>query len=383
MDFAPTDEQRMLLDGVDRFMARHLPPDEVRRRDADRDPPYFLLPLMGEMGLLGQTVPEDHGGSGGDWLTLALVQERMGYHAFMAVVLLNRVACFGIESILAGGSEEQRQEFLPALVRGEANFAMALTEPGAGSDAGGIRTRAAKTDGGWVINGRKTWISGAEAATRMVVACRSGDQPRGSRGVTMLLVPPGAKGVSMTRLEKVGNNCSLSWDIGFEDVFVRDDAVLGEPDAGFDVLRATLRFARAGLAASVVGVAQAAVDTALEHAQTREQFGRPIGSFQTIAHRLADMQTSVDLARLATYRLAWMIDQDLPCEREAAQDAVRRRVAGQRQRPVPKRAGIEHRRPGGVGDLPVVSGIGLSEVRLVGLAGQTHARVGRDLDGPR
>ena len=319
MNFSVSDEQRMLLDSIDRFMAQHLPPAEVRRRDAEADPPYRLLPLMGEMGLLGITTPEADGGLGSDWQTLVLVQERMGYHAFMAVALLNRVTCFGLESIRAGGNAQQRQVLIPKLIAGDAAFALALTEPGAGSDAGGIITRATKVDGGWRVNGRKTWISGAESATYMVTACRTGAEKRGTRGVTMFLIPPDAPGISMTPLTKVGNNCSLSWDIGFEDVFVPDDAVLGEVGKGFSILRNTLKYARAGLAASVTGVAQAAVDCALAHARERRQFGRSIGSFQTISHRLADMQTAVDLSRLMVGKLAWSIDQGEDCTRLAAQ----------------------------------------------------------------
>ncbi|MEQ9198809.1 MAG: acyl-CoA dehydrogenase, partial [Rhodospirillales bacterium] len=208
---------------------------------------------------------------------------------------------------------------IPRLIAGDAAFALALTEPGAGSDAGGIITRATKVDGGWRVNGRKTWISGAESATFMVTACRTGTEKRGTRGVTMFLIPPDAPGISMTPLAKVGNNCSLSWDIGFEDVFVPDNAVLGEVGKGFGILRDTLKYARAGLAASVTGVAQAAVDCALTHAKERRQFGRSIGSFQTISHRLADMQTAVDLSRLLVGKLAWSIDQGADCTRLAAQ----------------------------------------------------------------
>jgi len=319
MDFEFSHEQKLLLDSVDAFMARHLPPAEVRARDAAADPPDHLLPLMGEAGFLGLPVPEEQGGSGGDWRTMALVQERLGYHATIAAVLFNRVTCFGIMTLLTSGSARQQAEFLEALIAGRASFALALSEPNAGSDAGGITSRARKTDAGWRINGRKTWISGAAAATRMVVACRTGEAPRGHQGVTLFLVDPDAPGVSMTLLDKVGSRCSLSYDIGFDDVVVPDDAVVGVVDRGFDALRRTLFYARCGLSAAVVGTAQAAVDLALEHARTRHQFGRPIGSFQAIAHRLARMQTEVDQARLLTYRLAWLIDTGRPCDREAAQ----------------------------------------------------------------
>ncbi len=319
MDFELSEEQRLLLDSVDLFMARHLPPEEMRVRDAAADPPDFLLPLMGEAGFLGLPVPEELGGGGGDWRTMALVQERLGYHATIAAVLFNRVTCFGVMTLLASGSDAQKSAFLGALIAGQASFALALSEPGAGSDAGGIACRARRSDGGWRINGRKTWISGAASATRLVVACRTGSAPRGTRGVTLFLVDPEVPGVSMTLLDKVGNRCSLSYDIGFDDVDVPDSAIIGDVDMGFDALRQTLFYARSGLSAAVVGTAQAAVDLALEHAKTRQQFGRPIGSFQAIAHRLARMQTAVDQARLLTYRLAWLIDSGGPCGRAAAQ----------------------------------------------------------------
>lgn len=318
MDFSLSEENRLLLDSIDRFMQQHLPPAQVRRRDEAADPPYHLLPLMGDMGLLGLATPQDHGGSGNNWRTMALVQERLGYHATMAAILFNRVTCFGIQTLLACGSEEQRNRYLPRLLKGEATFALALTEPGAGSDAGAIVTRAQAVEGGWKVNGRKVWISGAESATRIVVACRTGTAARGHSGISLLLIPPDATGVSMTPLEKVGNKCSLTWDIGFDDVYVPASELLGKRDDGFKTLKATLFYARAGLSAAVTGTAQACVDTALKHATERHQFERPIAAFQSIRHRLARMQVQVDQARLLSYRLAWLIDTGAPCEREAA-----------------------------------------------------------------
>lgn len=319
MDFAATDEQDMLLASIDRLIDRHLPPDEVRRRDADAEPPDHLLPLMAEIGLFSLPVPEASGGAGGDWRTMALVQERFGRHATMAAILFNRVTCFGIMTLLKSGSAAQRAEFLPRLMAGEGAFSLALTEPGAGSDAGALATRATKAGDGWIISGRKTWISGAASALRLVVACRTGSEKRGSRGVTLFLVPPDADGVSMTPLEKIGNRCSPTFDIGFDDVHVPDAAIIGPRDDGFAALKRTLFFARSGLASALVGTAQAAVDSAVEHARTRIQFGRPIGAFQAIAHRLAGMQTRVDQARLLARALAEAIDAETPTDRLAAQ----------------------------------------------------------------
>ncbi len=319
MAFGTTEEQHLLLESVDRLLMRHLPPDEIRRRDAEADPPDHLLPLMAEMGLLGLAVPESQGGAGANWQTMALVQERLGYRATMAALLFNRVTCFGIMTLLSSGSEEQRATYLPRMLAGEGAFALALTEPGAGSDAGAIATRAKPSEGGWSLTGQKLWISGAASALKLVVAARTGTQRRGSDGITLFLVSPDVDGIAMTPLDKIGNRCSPTYDIAFDGVFVPGDAVLGTLDAGFDCLRKTLFFGRTGLSAAVVGTAQAAVDTAAAHARERVQFDRPIGRFQTLAHRLAIMQTEVDQVRLLVRNLAWAIDNGEDCARLAAQ----------------------------------------------------------------
>lgn len=308
-----------LLASLDRLMERHLPRSEVRRRDREEDPPQHLLPLFAELGLFALAVPPAHGGTGPHWRVLTRVQERMAQHAFMAAVLFNRVVCFGMSSVMTYGSTAQQATLLPDLLAGRCLISLALTEPGAGSDAGAVATRAERNGDGWRLTGRKTWISGAESARFMVVAARTDAGSSGPRGVTLFLVPPDARGVSMTKLDKLGNRCSLSWDIGLDGVHVPHDSLMGELGDGFRHLMSTLNAARAGLAASVVGVAQAAVDDAVTHAKSRVQFGKRIGDFQVIAHRLADMQTEVDLARLMVRRLAELIDAGHECRREAAQ----------------------------------------------------------------
>jgi alkylation response protein AidB-like acyl-CoA dehydrogenase len=216
----------------------------------------------------------------------------------------------------------QKREFLPRLVEGKCLIALALTEPQAGSDAAAIATRGVETDGGWKLRGRKTWISDAGGADYLLAAVRTEPDSKGAGGISMLLIPRDAKGIAMTQLPKVGNNCMPSWDIGFDDVFVPYEAVLGERGRGFANLMSTLHYSRASMAATITGCAQAAVDAALSHARERQQFGRPIGSFQTIRHRLVDMQMRVDASRHAMRYLAWLIGTGRPCRREAAQAKV-------------------------------------------------------------
>ncbi len=319
MDFSLTNEQQALLESVDRMMARHLPPEEVRRRDRAHEPPDHMLKHYADLGLLAIPFPEKYGGLAGPWITVTLAHERLGYHAAMAGSLFSTTMGFGGMSLLTYGSEAQKQELLPRVIRGELRFSLALTEPGAGTDAGSLITRARRVDGGWIVNGRKTWISSADVADYLVTACRTEESSAGTKGISMLLIPRQSDGIHMTELEKIGNNCLTSWDIGFEDVFVPEDGILGEEGNGFRHLMSTLQFSRSGQAANVIGQSQCAVDIAVKHAKEREQFGRPIGKFQAVAHRLADMQTRVDQARFILYHLAWLVDQGGRCRKEAAQ----------------------------------------------------------------
>ncbi|MEK9944804.1 MAG: acyl-CoA dehydrogenase family protein [Alphaproteobacteria bacterium] len=319
MDFGLTDEQRALLDSVDKMIALHLPPEEVRRRDQSHEPPDFLLKHYADLGLLAIPFPETYGGLGGAWQTVAVAHERLGYHAAMAASLLGTTLGFGGMSIYTYGSERQRETLLPKIIAGELRFSLGLTEPGAGTDAGALITRARRGDGGWIVNGRKTWISSADQADYIVTACRTTEGSAGNRGISMLLVPRGAEGIHMTPLAKVGNNCLSSWDIAFEDVFVPEEGLLGDEGDGFKHLMSTLQYSRSGQAANAIGQSQRAVDIAVAHVKEREQFGRPLGKFQAVAHRIADMQTRVDQARFILYHLAWLVDQGARCRKEAAQ----------------------------------------------------------------
>jgi alkylation response protein AidB-like acyl-CoA dehydrogenase len=321
-NFDMDESQTLLLDTVDKFMARHMPPEEARRRDAAHVPPYDLLPLMGEAGLLGLAIPESYGGSALDWYTLSLVQERLAYHAYAVGSIFNRVVGFGAMSLLSYGSQAQKAALLPQIVAGRCLVALALTESQAGSDAGALTTRAVRTTGGWTIHGAKTWISDAMGADYLLTAARTDPDSRGARGISMFLVPRGQDGIAMTPIPKVGNNCMPSWEIALDGVFVSDDALMGVEGGGFANMMSTLHYSRASMAATVTGCAQAAVDLAIAHARERRQFGRPIAEFQVIRHRIADMQMRVDATRLVVRHLASRIAQGRDDRRLASQAKV-------------------------------------------------------------
>jgi alkylation response protein AidB-like acyl-CoA dehydrogenase len=322
MNFALTEEQLAIRESIDRMMAAHLPPDAVRDYDARGECPPHLLGAFGDLGILAIPFPARFGGLDGDWVTVTLVQERLGYHAAIAASLYSITVDFGGMSLLTYGSQAQQAALLPPLIRGEAQFSLALSEPGAGTDAAALVTRAERTGQGWRINGRKTWISSADSAAYLVTVCRSTRGSIGRDGISILLVPPTTPGVHMTKLHKLGNNSLTSWDIAFDDVVVPDDALLGQEGRGFRHVMSTLQYSRSGQAANAVGQAQAAVDMTVAHAKERVQFGKPLTQFQVLRHRLVDMQARVDQARLMLYRLAWLMATGQPCRREAAQAKV-------------------------------------------------------------
>jgi alkylation response protein AidB-like acyl-CoA dehydrogenase len=232
------------------------------------------------------------------------------------------VVGFGVQSLLAYGSETQRRDLLPALLDGRALLALALTEPEAGSDAASVRMRARRVEGGWQLTGRKTWISDADGASHLITLARACDAQGGDLGLTVFLVPRGSARLAMTILPKIGNNAMPSFDIGYDEVFIPDDMVMGEVGRGFVHILSTLHYSRASLAATVTGCAQAAVDLAISHVRGRIQFGRPLAALQSVRHRIADMQMRVDQGRLVVRHLAWLIARGEPARREASQAKV-------------------------------------------------------------
>ncbi|MCG8356215.1 MAG: acyl-CoA/acyl-ACP dehydrogenase [Kiloniellales bacterium] len=322
MDFSLTEEQRQIVNSVERFLERHLPPEEQARRDAQHDPPYHLLKVMADDGLLALPFPQAQGGLGSGWDTVALVQETMGRKGWMAASLFNRAVGFGGMSLMTYGTEAQKAALMPRLIGEGLLFALGLTEPQAGSDAAAVATRARRAGDTWVITGRKSWISDAAEADFIVTVVRTGESGSGHEGLSILLVPKDTAGVSFSQLPKVGNNALPSYEIAFDGAEVPAEALMGEEGKGFVHLMSTLHYARAGMAAAVTGAAQRAVDLTLAHVTEREQFGRPIGKFQVIQHRLADMQMRVDQSRLTSWHLAWLIREGLPARRHAAQAKV-------------------------------------------------------------
>lgn len=300
-------ETTELLATIESFLDRHVGFDSVEKWDQEHKTPSFLLPHLADLGLLALPFPEKYGGYEQPWTLVSVVQECLAHRWYALGSILSRAVAFGGMSLMQYGTEEQRERHLPELMGGRNLFALALSEPEAGSDAGAVSTRASRTDDGWVLNGRKTWISDADDATHLVTIARSDPQSTGNRGLSVFLVPTDTEGISMTTLPKVGNNSMPSFDIGFEDVEVPHDALMGNVGDGMKHVGSTLHYSRASVASTTVGAAQRVVDIAQDHALTREQFGRPLAANQVIRHRLVDMQVRVNTARLTARHLAELI----------------------------------------------------------------------------
>jgi butyryl-CoA dehydrogenase len=296
-------------------LARELAEAEIAPNAAEWDReqrfPDELIPRLAELGLMGVCVPEEYGGGGADFLSYVLVLEELSRaDAGVGVTVAVHTSATTLP-LLAFGTDEQRERFVPPLARGEHLGAFALTEPGSGSDAGSLRTTAAPEADGWVLNGSKQWITNGSRAGTFVLFARTDATTAGARGVSCFVLD--AEHVRITREEeKLGLHSSTTSDLVLEDARVGRDRLLHEEGRGFRVAMATLDGGRIGIAAQAVGIAQAAYDVARAYAVDREQFGRRIGDFQAIQWKLADMATEIDAARLLTYRAAWLKQEGRP-----------------------------------------------------------------------
>lgn len=310
MDFALTPEQQEIQALAREFAAREIAP-QAAAWDREHRFPRELVPRLAELGLLGVCVPEELGGGGASFLAYVLVLEELSRaDAGVGVtVAVHTSAC--TLPILAFGTPAQVEQWVPPLVRGEHLGAFALTEAEAGSDAGSLRARAERDGDGWRITAAKQWITNGAAAGAFVLFARTDPGEPGARGVSAFLLDGSQVEVTRTE-EKLGLNSSLTNDIRVDGVRVGPDRLLGEEGKGFHVAMHTLDGGRIGIAAQAVGIAQAAYDVARAYARERRQFGKAIAEQQAIQHKLADMATEIQAARLLVLHAAWLKDAGAP-----------------------------------------------------------------------
>ena len=306
MDFSFTQEQKLLRDSVRELMKRYASPDYVRQHDRDRAFPYDLYDAWVEAGLIRLAFPEEYGGLGGTALDLAIVVEELGRVSTDFQMAFGAAIFCGL-NILHNGTDAQKQYWLPKVLDGEVKLAISMSEPDAGSDVGALRTAARRQGDNWVINGQKLWASGAGLKdTVLCVYVRTHPTAHYREGISLFLVDNDTPGVELRKLDMLGRRCFGTYEIFFKDVEVASDRLVGTENKGWDYLLSGLKFERTMDAAMNVGGSQAIVDLATQYSQERNQFGRPIGSFQAIGHLVADMQTEVEAARSLVWRAAWL-----------------------------------------------------------------------------
>jgi isovaleryl-CoA dehydrogenase len=308
VDFSITDEQRHFVEAIRDFCQRETGTPEQRERLTNGYTEAHSAEIyskMADLGWLGVTIDEAYGGSGGGMVDACIFLEE-------TMRGLIPIAGYGVSLIVAGayerfGTDEQKREILGGITRGRVE-AIAMSEPEAGSDVGNLSCRAERHNGGFVLNGQKTWISAAHIADHILIVCRTDPSGTKHEGLSMISVPRDAEGLEIRGIQTMGGR-EVN-DVFLTDCHVPEDRVLGQVDGGWMQLMAGLNVERLILAASALGIAQRAFDDALAYVKERKQFGRPIGSFQALKHRIADLATELECARLLVYDVARKVDAD-------------------------------------------------------------------------
>lgn len=309
MDFGFTEEQLMIQD-VARRLAQEVIAPSAEHFDNTGEFPLKNIQILGENGLMGIEVPEAYGGAGMDPISyvLAIIEIAAGDCAHSTIVSVNNsLYCNGI---LKNGTEAQKQKYVRAIAEGKAIGAFALTEPQSGSDATAMRCRAVKReDGKFVINGKKSWITSGPVAKYIVLFCMTAPE-KGAKGISAFMIDTAKPGFACGKTEpKLGIRASATCEIEFQDYIAEPDELLGKEDEGFKIAMSVLDAGRIGIAAQAVGLARAAYEAAVSYAKERKSFGQPIGSFQMIQAKIADMKCRLEAATLLTLKAAWAKQQ--------------------------------------------------------------------------
>ncbi len=307
MDLSLTDEQSSFREIAREFLEKEAVPHRVewdRREAVD----LAIVPKMAELGFFGLTIPEEYGGVGGDYVTYAIGMEELGRADSALRGIVSVSSGLVGKSILYFGTEEQKQEYLPRLATAEILGCFGLTEPDIGSDAGNLTSKARRDGDDWVISGQKLFITNGTWADIALVFARTGGE--GPRGISAFIVPTDSEGFEAREIKgKLGLRGQATAELFLTDVRVPASAMLGEEGQGFKIAMSSLDKGRIAVAAGCVGIVQGCLETAVDYAKSRTQFGRPIGSFQLVQDMIADISLDADAARLLVWRAADLCDR--------------------------------------------------------------------------
>lgn len=316
-DFDLGDTADMLRDSVADFAQARIAPIAAEI-DTSNEFPMDLWPAMGEIGVLGVTVDEQYGGAGMGYLEHVVAMEEISRASASVGLSYGAHSNLCVNQIHRNGNDDQKAKYLPKLVSGEYVGALAMSEPGAGSDVVSMKLRADRAEGGYVLNGSKMWITNGPDADVLVVYAKT-DMSAGSKGITAFLIEKGYEGFSTAqKLDKLGMRGSNTGELVFQDCFVPDENVVGELGRGAAVLMSGLDYERAVLSGGPLGIMQACMDIVMPYVHEREQFGQPIGEFQLIQGKLADMYTKMNASKAYVYAVAKSCDRDQTTRKDSA-----------------------------------------------------------------
>ena len=308
MQIVETEDQRLLREAIRIFVEHEAPAAKVDTWESEKTYPHSVFAALAEQGYLALPFDESVGGAGYGAVEMAIVGEELARPG------LDIAGGYGLNvfaglNVVRHGGEELVQAHIPAMLSGGERFALGITEPDAGSDVAGIKTRAKRSDGGYVISGQKVFTTGAGLPNTLIhVLARTGPPGRGRAGLSVFLVPNDAPGLELRRMDTVGRHMLGTYETFYDDVEVPDSALIGAEGEGWEVVTSSLELERVFAAAQYAGAARAVIDLTAEYVSERHQFGRSLSSFQTVAHRLADQLVAVEAARLLAFRAANLVD---------------------------------------------------------------------------
>jgi alkylation response protein AidB-like acyl-CoA dehydrogenase len=319
MNFQLTEEQNLIRETVRAFAENELSDGAKERDEHERFDRELMFDKLSELGLTGIVFPQEYGGAGADYLSYAIAVEELSRVCASTGVTLSAHLSLGANPIYQYGTEEQKQKYLTPLAEGTKMGAFGLTEPSAGSDAGGTRTTAEREGDEWVLNGSKIFITNGGEAEVYIVFARTDKNAEKHHGISAFIVEKDTPGFTFGKKEeKMGIRASLTRELVFENCRIPQENLLGSEDSGFKIAMKTLDGGRIGIASQALGIAQGAFDAAVEYAKERKQFDQPVANFQGVQFMLADMATQIEASRLVVYQAAYRASAGLSYSKEAA-----------------------------------------------------------------
>jgi alkylation response protein AidB-like acyl-CoA dehydrogenase len=319
MYFQLTEEQNLIRETVRSFAEKELAPSAAERDENERFDRELMFDKVAELGLAGIVFPEEYGGAGADYISYAIAVEELSRVCASTGVTLSAHLSLGANPVWLFGTEVQKQHFLTPMAEGTKLGAFALTETGAGSDAGGTKTFAVRDGGEWVLNGSKIFITNGGDAEIYIVFARTDKEAQKHHGISAFIIEKDTPGFTFGKKEKkMGIRSSPTCELVFENCRIPEDRLLGKEGEGFKIAMKTLDGGRIGIAAQALGIAQGAYEEALKYARERKQFEQPIASFQAVQFMLADMAVRIEASRLLVYQSAWRASAGLSYGKESA-----------------------------------------------------------------